>query len=199
MWLRDPYLVPSFQFSLRSTQHSHRGRNSQCMGLKSGNQYEVIDVPYRGGMGSQDAGAERHHVPFVVRITAHFLSDPVSNLISASAVLCWFGSPNPFTSPMGVGHAVWFETTKPCSLSWEKCWVWSYWRQPWLQTQQLAYQQKHWPHTESLRTLAGREREEPAPPAHVTPASHSSPTIISIIIKMCMRVHWPTWRFHKYK
>lgn len=58
------------------------------MGLKSGNQYEVIDVPYRGGMGSQDAGAERHHVPFVVRITAHFLSDPVSNLISASAVLC---------------------------------------------------------------------------------------------------------------
>lgn len=50
-------------------------------------------------MSSWERGAERHRVPLCVcvRITAHFLSDSVSNLISAAALLIW-GSKSTYKS-----------------------------------------------------------------------------------------------------
>lgn len=175
---------------------SHREHTacSQRLPSAQGFSLEPSLRQWESRMHSWEGGAERHCVPFLVRITARFLLNSVSNLISAAALLIW-GSKSIFkSSGSGECSVVWNHKTTLAFLG--EVLSWSYRRQPWLQTQQLTHREKHWP---SLMTLAGGEREEPAPPAHVTIFPHYSPTIISIIIKMCMQVHWPTWRFHKYK
>lgn len=121
---------------------------------------------------------------FLVRITAHFLLNSVSNLISAAALLIWGSKSISKSNGSGECSVVCNHKTTLAFLG--EVLSWSYRRQPWLQTQQLTHREKHWP---SLMTLAGGEREEPAPPVHVTIFPHYSPTIISIIIKTCMQVH----------
>lgn len=59
-----------------------------------------------GGTGSREGGAQRHRVPFLVRITAHFLSHPVSNLIPASAGLIWVSKSINKTNGSGVCSVV---------------------------------------------------------------------------------------------